>query len=214
MQYVTIPQEISLSDINRAFERPILERQHNRSRGTHLTDILQRMNKESGRLKERIVFGRNTYEPLDEENLPACMFMGMAFETMLMQLNPWLMRIGEVTKDGIAMSPDAGSFNCYRHALSPDKKVPVVLDEVKLSWKSSTRMLEEHYSYLQQTKAYCYGLDTVYARIHVMHINGNYKFGDDPGGGPHYYQHHIIYSAWELQSNWSEITRKKAEYGL
>lgn len=214
MQYVSVATPISLSDLNEAFARPVPARSSYRSEGTHLTDILRRMNMESGRLKEKIVFGRNTFAPLDEEDLPECMFLGMAFETMIMQLNPWLERIGEVSKDGIAMSPDAGSYNCNRHLLSPDKRVPVVLDEIKLTWKSIRHMLEEYYNYLQQTKAYCIGLETYYCRLHVMHVNGNYRFGDDPNGGPTYVQHHIIYSAWELKSNWDEIVLRKQEYGL
>lgn len=214
MQYVSTMPDISLEDINRALARAIPARPSHRSKGTHLTDVLQRMNRESGRMKEKIVFGRNTYAPLDEDDMPMCMALGMIFETGLMQLMPWLERIGEISKDGIAMSPDAGTYNCRRHLLSPDKDVPVVLDEIKLTWKSVNRGLEEHFNYLQQTKSYCYGLGTTYCRLHIMHVNGSYKFGDDPLGGPQYVQHHIQYSPFEIQMNWEEVQRRKKEYGL
>ena len=214
MRYVTVEPRVSLVDLNKAISRGIPEREHKRSSGTHLTDILQRANKEAGRIKDRIVFGRYTFDPLDEDDMPMCMALGMAFETMLVQLYPWISRIGELSKDGIAMSPDGGSLNCHRHMLAPNEKIPVVLEEIKLTWKTSSKILEEHLSYLQQSKAYCHALDTEYSRLHVCHVNGNYKFGDDPGGGPHYFQHHIRYTPFELTSNWAEILRKKREYGL
>lgn len=213
MKYTTIEPKISLADVNRAASSGVPERPFFRSKGVHLSDILQRINRESGRLKEKIVFGRNTFDPIDDD-LPMCMALGMSWETMVMQLNPWMTRTGELHKDGIAMSPDAVELNCRRHLLSPHKIVPVVLDEIKLTWKSSSRGLEEHFNYLQQSKAYCYALGTVYCRLHVTHVCGNYKFGESDAGGPHYMQHHIEYTPWELQTNWNEIVRKRKEYEL
>ena len=214
MKYTTIEPKLGLADINRAVSSGIKERPFFRSTGTHLSTIIQQINKDSGRLKEKIVFGRNTFDPIDEDDLPLCMSLGLAFETMIMQLNPYMSRTGEVHKDGIAMSPDAVTLNCRNHLLSPHKMVPVVLEECKLTWKSSSRMLEEHVNYLQQCKAYCYALDTIYCRLHITHVCGNYRFGDSEGGGPHYYQHHIEFTPWELRANWDEILRKKKEYGL
>lgn len=214
MEYTTVYPQLSLDEVNRALACAVPARPTHRSKGTHLTDILKRMNRESGRMKEKIVFGRNTFAPLDEDDMPLAMVLGMAFETILMQLNPWLERIGEISKDGVAMSPDAVTHNCRRHLLSPEKDIPRIIDEIKLTWTSVTRGLEEHFNYLQQTKSYCYGYDTVYCRLHVMHVNGDYKFSDSIQSGPIYAQHHIKYSTWDVQSNWDEVQRRKKEYGL
>lgn len=212
MQYVTIEKAISLTDLDAGQSRPVIAHGP-RSKGVHLTEITQRANRESGRLKEAIIFGRNSFAPIDEEDLPAAMALGMAWEDALMKMCPWMERIGEVLLDGIAMSPDAVTRNDHRHLLSPGRKV-LTLDEIKLTYKSSAKILEEHVGYLQQTKSYCHALGTPYCRLNVMHVNGNYRFGDDPAGGPHFYQHHIMYSVFELQTNWSWVKRKKLDYGL
>jgi hypothetical protein len=211
MQYVSIQPLINLEDINKALARGVPARSVHRSKGTHLTQIIQRMNKESGRLKEKVVFGRNTFDPLDEDDLPLCMFVGMSVESLLLRMYPWLEQIGEISSDGVAMSPDAVAFNSDRHLLSPDKKV-TILNEFKATWKSSRRAVEEHVSYLQQIKPYCRALQTVHAILWIFHVIGDYKFGD--GDGPCLYQHHIKFSPWELESSWAEILRKKADYGL
>lgn len=168
------------------------------------------MNKESGRLKEKIVFGRNTFAPFDDDDLPICVVVGIAIEELLARLFPCLTRTGEVSKDGIAMSPDAVSYGSRWHLLSPDRDVTLV-HEIKATWKSSARMLEEHFSYLQQTKSYCHGVGTLYAIIWILHLMGDYRFD---GIGPLLVQHHIRFSEWEIKTNWDEVLRAKAAYGL
>jgi hypothetical protein len=212
MTYTTVPVQISLDEINRALARPVPPRPGgHRSKGTHLTDILQRMNRESGRMKEKVVFGRNTFEPLDEDNMPICMFAGMCVESMLLRMYPWLEQVGEVSSDGIAMSPDAVEFDSRRHLLSPEQDV-TLLHEFKATWKSSRHLLEEYFNYLQQIKSYCKGIGTLYAVLWIFHVMGDYRFGD--GDGPCLLQHHIKFTPWELESSWAEVVRRKQEYGL
>jgi hypothetical protein len=175
---------------------------------------VSRISKESGRLKEKIVWGRSTYAPIDEEDLPACMFLGMSFERLLIDMYPWLIRIGELNLDGIAMSPDAVSFDCKRHILSPHTALPAVLHEFKCTWKSSRTPLEERVNYLQQMKSYCKALGTNYGVLWVFNVMGDYKFGDSDQSGPRLFTHHIEFSDWEIESSWSEILRKKKEYEL
>jgi hypothetical protein len=189
----------------------VTARPHVRSRGTHLSEIIQRINKESGRLKEQVIFGRNTYDALDEDDLPACMFLGFCVESMLVRMHPWIQRYGELSSDGIAMSPDGVTFNSRRHLLSPHEPVDL-LHEIKATWKSSKSLLEEKVNYLQQMKSYCRALGTNFAILHVFFVVGDYRFGD--GGGPLLRQYHIEFSPFEIESNWCEILKKKKDFGL
>ncbi len=211
MQYTSVSVDISLKSINEALNRGVPARMFTRSKGTHLSDITRRMYKESGRLKEKVVFGRNTFDPIDEENLPTCMFVGMCVESLLLRMNPWLVQVGELYSDGVAMSPDAVAFKSCRHLLSPDAMI-TVLHEFKASWKSSLHSIEEKVNYLQQTKSYCRALGTQHAVLWIFSVMGDYRFGE--GTGPCLKQYHIKFTEWEVESNWSEIMRKKGEYGL
>ena len=132
-------------------------------------------------------------------------------EAMLVRLNPWISRVGEYVEDGIAMSPDGVAFASKRHLLSPHEPIDVV-HEFKASWKSSLAPIEEKVQYLQQTKSYCRALRTNYCVLWIFSVVGDYKFGN--GSGPVLTQHHICYTKWELETNWSEVVRKRSEYGL
>jgi hypothetical protein len=210
MQYTLIEPKLSLRAINQTFRTGVLARNFERSGGTHLSQILQHIARDSGRLQEKIIFGRNSFAPLQEHDLPACMAVGFAMEELLVRMHPWILRSGELVSDGIAMSPDGVTFNSRRHLLSPDKPV-TILHEFKATWKSARKPLEEQLSYLQQTKAYCRALDTQYCILWIFHVNGDYQFGDSPDAGPRLKQWHIKYAPWELESNWHEILSKKQE---
>jgi hypothetical protein len=197
--------------MNNAMRRGVPERPYHRSRGVHLSDIISRISKDSGRLKEKIVFGRSTFDPIDEDSLPLCMFLGLAVEDLIIKLNPHIMRIGELTSDGIAMSPDGVAFKSKSHLMSPHAEA-TILHEFKATYKSIRHPLEEKINYLQQTKSYCRALETRFCVLWIFHVLGDYTFGS--GEGPRLVQHHIEYSPWEIESSWAEILRKKKEYTL
>lgn len=213
MQYTLIEPKLSLRAINQAFKTGVLARHGSRSAGTHLSEILQHIGRDSGRLTEKIIFGRNTFAPLQENDLPACMAVGFAMEELLVRMHPWILRSGELVSDGIAMSPDGVTFNSRRHLLSPDLPV-TILHEFKATWKSSKKPLEEHVAYLQQTKAYCRALGTEYCILWIFHVNGDYSFGDSAEAGPRLKAWHIKYAPWELESNWQEVLAKRTEKGM
>lgn len=95
-------------------------------------------------------------------------------------------RPGELSKDGIAGSPDA---LCIEPALVIEGAPGVdridrlyrdqlLVEEYKCTWKSSRGfdLYDKRYLWwLIQMQAYCYLADTTLARLYVLHINGNYE---------------------------------------
>ena len=165
-------------------------------------------------MKEKIMWGRNTFDAIDEDDLPCCMFLGMAVEEAILGMYPWMNRVGELYSDGISMSPDAVARKCKHHLLSPQALVDDVLVEVKCTWKSSKQMLEQHLNYLQQIKGYARALNTRFAILFILHVNGDYSFGSSDAGGPHLYMHHIEFTPWEIESNWKAMLSARSRAGL
>lgn len=104
---------------------------------------------------------------------------------------------GELTKDGLIGTMDLLDATDW-----------AVL-EVKLTWISSRHGpdSEKFWKYWVQLKAYCHMAGTNLGRLHVCHINGNYK-GDR---GPTYNVWEDRFSKQELEENWLMLTRHHAE---
>jgi hypothetical protein len=92
--------------------------------------------------------------------------------------------VGELELDGLIGTPDLLDF------------VDMALIEVKLTWLSASQDPEgqKFWKYWVQCMAYCKMLGTQLARLHVGHINGNYKDNRNP-----------IYNIWEAQFSQREI---------
>jgi hypothetical protein len=102
-------------------------------------------------------------------------------------------RVGELAYDGLLGTPDLVDLTDF------------AVIEVKLTWMSSRHDAhsEKFWKYWVQLKAYCMMLGTRLGRLHVCHINGNYR--DDRGP---------VYNVWEdeftereLTENWLMLTR-------
>lgn len=97
-------------------------------------------------------------------------------------------RVGELTKDGLIGTPDLVDATDW------------AILEVKLTWMSSRHDAESEkfWKYWTQVKAYCAMLGTRLARLHVCHINGDYK----KDRGPTYNVWEQEFTQQELDENW------------
>lgn len=126
-------------------------------------------------------------------------------------------RPGELTKDGIAGSPDA---LCYEDRLTlpstADSPIRIVTDvcvveEYKCTWKSANNfdLYDKRFLYwLLQIQAYCYLADTTYARLHVLHINGNYE-----GYIPQATSWLLVFPQRELDEQWQSLVNTARSKG-
>lgn len=97
--------------------------------------------------------------------------MGLSFEESLekafQSAEPGAFRPGPIlVPPGIWCSPDS---------VLPD---PWAVSEFKLTWYSANKPCpfdEVYWPWLVQIKAYCKALETVLAKLWVLHINGDYK---------------------------------------
>ena len=74
--------------------------------------------------------------------------------------------------------------------------------EIKLTWLSSRHDPEsiKFWKYWVQIKAYCKMVHTLVGRLHVGHINGNYR-----GGDPEYNVWEWRFTQQELDENWAML---------
>lgn len=99
-------------------------------------------------------------------------------------------RVGELQKDGISGTPDLIDT------------IDWAVDEIKLPWASSNWDIEDpkFWRYWAQVKAYCWMLPTQIGRLHLCHINGDYKWSE--GAGPVYRVWEQRFTKEELAENW------------
>lgn len=99
---------------------------------------------------------------------------------------------GELCVDGIYGTPDL-------YDVDDD-----AVEEIKLAWMSSTADVEgdKMWRYWFQLKCYCYMMQTTLGRLHVCHVNGDYR-GD--GGGPVYNVWERRFTHRELAETWSAV---------
>ena len=113
-------------------------------------------------------------------------------------------RVGEVELDGIVGSPDGIGFDdpIFTCDMWPNiDEHNVVLEEYKCSWKSIKKEAQLDWYWMTQIMAYCRMLDLDTCIMKIIHLNGDYK-----GSGPLYRMTRLVYSDWELETNWKMIT--------
>lgn len=173
-----------------------------RSPGLHLTPIIHDIAIKLGILKPR---------PGDKDNgpPPCLMEMGFMFEDLLAKVFSERMcyRPEEVTKDGIAASPDGIGVWDKEDTLGI-KNGEVVLEEYKCTWMSSKRGVEDQWRWMTQIKGYCYMLGLRACILRVLWINGNYA-----PPTPQYQAFLLRFSDRELEENWTMITNHAKSQG-
>ncbi len=135
---------------------------HVRSPGCHVSQIISSIDKKYGKLKGRTDIDEKPDEYWNNYRL-AGFLIERAFRELLTDLN--LTRPGEITMDGIHMTPDFLDTEKY------------IIEEFKATWRSAGHEIDgpQFESWFMQIKAYCKALGCLKARLRVFFMNGDYK---------------------------------------
>jgi hypothetical protein len=180
-----------------------------RSPGTHVSGIIRAIAMQTGILKA---------EGVDEPSMadlrvitdPVAIIricIGLAWEEYY--LGTFLKGVvkkhpGETCLDGVYMSPDGISREWIE---TPNKPYPGVMitrvHEVKATYKSINTVgdLSKEWLWLTQVKAYCKGLKTTHAKLHVLFICGDYKMPIRPMVK----EWALEFTKQEVDSNWEML---------
>ena len=173
-----------------------VQRDPNRSGGLHASQIIRAAGIRGGVIKS---WGDEDGSIPDDDGPGLRLFdddaalrimMGLAWEAEVFKRNPQMIaHPGEYHLDGISMSPDALVWDTGTvaepepEAEIPDGPLPVVTTgwdgrwrvvEIKLTYKSARRAVEEFWAYLTQMKMYCRAVGTTAAELHVCFVCGDY----------------------------------------
>lgn len=167
-----------------------------RSPGPHVSDLIQRFCIDRGIYLDSSddpdLFDQSTGEPT-----PTTLTrwqLGCALETAIstryqQQYPNTYVSPGELTLDGIHMTPD---FGCLTDGL---------IDEVKLSWQSSSHTpdSDKFLPRRMQLMSYLKGFDINVGRLHVCNVNGDYRGQRAP-----------VYRVWEMEFTSREMNENWA----
>jgi hypothetical protein len=178
-----------------------------RSSGVHLSGVIRYALQTIGQLQK------------DDESdeMPLRMAVGMAWEDWAVGLWPDMVwQPGEWEKDGVFGTPDGIStlFN-DQLGLPPGIEgdgeqeyevqydVPV-LEEFKATWKSrrTHEPVTNERIWMWQLAANCLAMNTTYARLHVLWVNGAYPKG---APSPVYMTYLISFQQKELERFWANV---------
>lgn len=156
-----------------------------RTPGTHVSAIIHRISESIGRRKG----------DFSESDLDQFAAIGRLWEAQLalsLFPPPRYIRLGELECDGIIGSPDA-----Y------DTQDQAVI-EMKVTWKSAKRPIEEFREYWWQAQSYCHITQTCRAILPVLFVCGDYK-----PPVPVFRQYKALFTPQELRSNWEMMLRNR-----
>lgn len=191
---------------------------HPRSPGVHVSSIIRRIAIQNGALKKEWIDDLDLVDASQEDwwasLSPASQLriaIGLAWEEWYIpQLQTVSDHPGEMQVDGIYMTHDGESLdtlvterpiiiNSAWGAGEPSRHV-LALHEVKGTYKSTKTVgsLDTQWMWLAQTKAYCKGLNTLIAYLHVLFLCGDYKYPIEP----QLKVWRITYTQLEIDDNW------------
>lgn len=196
-----------------------LPRDGTRSVGVHLSQILRSYALMIG------VLDKKFDTPLDDTN-SAMAIIGIAWEDHLAkhQMPGVEFHPGELSLDGIAMSPDGISIETDEEyvrlvGIEPGSWIVHEIKSTRKSsrdFKESLRLKADKVKlWLWQIMGYRHALNSMLdpelrnnvAILHCMFLNGNYsKDFDDPESGPTQKKFRLVFSDEELADNWLMIT--------
>lgn len=188
-----------------------------RSIGVHVSAIIRCIATEAGILKAEwaeelsLVDVREITDPVALLRIN----IGLAWEShYIPMLEGVLDHPGEMQVDGIYMTHDGESVDLLLTEKAFDyKKLEVrrVVHEVKATYKSTKTVgdLSSQFMWLAQMKGYCKGLNTRFARMHVLFLCGNYKFPISP----QLKVWDVEFTQEEIESNW-ELLRDYRDHRL
>jgi hypothetical protein len=192
----------------------------NRSPGVHVSGIIRCIATEAGLLNA------NTVEELSLiEVIPSTRFLdpvvalrvsiGLAWESWYIPniLGPEgvVDHPGEWECDGIYMSPDGEEVATIVVDRKPKHVIKV--HEVKATYKSTNTVgeteedLHAQFLWMAQLKAYCRGANTRWADLHVLFLNGDYKYPLQPRKK----RFRLEFEQYEIDENW-ELLKNYSYY--
>lgn len=187
-----------------------------RSTGIHCSSLIRSIAINTGKLKPRANEKNNhgsrfnLDQVIDDKDFPLVMAIGFSWEDWISRQIPNMMyHVGEFESDGISMSPDGISVppeNEFDFSLGSG-----IIEEFKATFKSSRKKIEDQWMWLTQVKSYCRALPTLCARIHVLHLCGDYDY-KRPGMPPQYIVHSLQFTQNELDENWDMILAEKEDW--
>jgi hypothetical protein len=173
-----------------------------RSKGTHVSGIIRNIALEMGVLKSDGV-DEPTMADIRVITDPTAIMrilIGLAWEEFYLPQIPNVKKHpGEMCVDGVYMTPDGiengrAPLGCS----GPLGRSPSIIHEVKATYKSlkTASDLNSQWLWMTQISAYCKGYGTRFARLHVLFLNGDYKYPLQPQ-----------VKAWDIEFEQAEIDR-------
>lgn len=179
-----------------------------RSKGIHVSSIIRSIATETGILKPEwaeelsLIDVREITDPVALLRIS----IGLAWEEYYIPTILGPMGVadhpGEMFVEGIYMTHDGESLDVV---LSERKKnVIITCHEVKATYKSTKTVgdMTEEWLYLTQIKAYCKGLGTRFAKIHILFLCGDYKYPIKP----QLKCWQLEFTQQEIDDNWELLT--------
>lgn len=190
---------------------------NSRSKGLHVSNIIRASGIRAGVVRpfgnEDGTIPDDNHRDFDDVAMLR-MMVGCAWEAEVLKRSPHLFgHPGECSVDGVAMSPDAVSWEStgvpvvtrglkYTRRHSDPWEGKWRVHEIKATWKSSRVSPEDLWAYLTQVKAYCKGMGTTSACLHVLFICGNYMRPIVP----EYRIWNIEFTQQEVDEGWEMLT--------
>lgn len=135
------------------------------------------------------------------------MSLGLAWEpyyiTQVLREQEVLHQPGEMCVEGIYMTHDGESLETVFSERGTAQTV-LALHEVKLTYKSwnTIKDIRSQWMWLAQVKAYCKGLGTCLAYLHVCCVCGDYSFPITP----FVRRFKLVFTPLEIEENWEILT--------
>ena len=163
------------------------EAQSRRPDGLHVKEVIDAMAAAHGITN----YGDSNPDWLKEAGELGLMWEGHMIHRM------GLLHVEPIQLDGLWCSPDAVDDMGKIH-------------EFKVKWMSVNKHpldSEKWWPEMAQIKAYCHVSGIKVAELHVMFVNGDYKFKNTETGFPAIRHYQLEFTDVELLENWDSITR-------
>jgi hypothetical protein len=200
--------KISLQDIN-GWDVPRPAVRQARSAGLHVSEIIRDVAIRGGLLKvEKVRVGKRVETWVEDELDGSLLVLGLAWEAWMAGLRKDMVwQPAEQQVDGVYMNLDGLTVDSG----AADNGAAVVVEEFKATRKSSevkgeARNVAGEWMWIAQIKSYCRAVQTTRARLHVLYVNGNYRFSEE-GGKPTYMRYELEFTEQELEDSWAVLMR-------
>jgi hypothetical protein len=198
MEVIAERVKLTLDQLN-GWQMPKETKRGARREGLHEGDLVRAVAIRGGLLK----VDKDKEDVLD----PVLLCCGLAWECWAAGLYQDMMwQPPEVEYEGVLMNMDGLSYT---------DSGELVVEEFKFTRKSAwvggeDRRIEGEWRWLAQVKNYCKAMGgdeggCTRGRLHVMYVNGNYRFKD--GGGPQYWRYDLQFTQQEVDDNWQVMQR-------